>query len=138
MAAPTLRTASGNMPTSIKFIADTAAVLMKSITRKATSKVEELIGSTTQSVEGTMEYDRQLTFSFDGMVNAWSGFATQLTGTTVAASSDVPGWPATGTCHGFAGDTGSFIFRNPESRDTNTENMVALTFEIVHLPYNGY
>lgn len=137
MAAPAQQTAHGSHPT-LNIVVDTADVLMESFTRNAKRTEDLFIGAETKAVQRALYSDPQLEMPFEGYVAAWSGLAIRHPGSALTDSGDVPGWPATGTVHGFAGDTGSFIFKDPTSKGTREGKLIDLSFTILHLPFIGY
>lgn len=137
MAAPALQVAHGSHPT-LNIVVDTAAILMDSFTRNAKRTEDLFIGASTKCVERALYSDPQLEMPFAGFVTAWSGLATTHPGTALANSAAVPGWPATGGVHGFAGDTGSFIFKDVTSKGGREAKLIDISFTILHLPLIGY
>lgn len=137
MPSPAQQTAHGNFPT-LKIVVDTAAVLMESFGRNTKRDEDLFIGAGTHAVERALYSNPILEMPFEGKVAAWSGLAVQHAGSDAGDTTDVPGWPASGGVHGFAGDTGGFIFKDPSSKGTREGKLIDLSFTILHLPFLGY
>lgn len=135
MAAPEALLNWGSYP-EIQIVESTAAVLMDSISRQGKRDKEVFIGADTKGVERALYSNPVLEMDFSGYVAAWSGYAAEESGqdTTVG---DCPGWPAAGSLHGFAGDSGAFVFEDPKSDGTREGKLTNISFKIVHYPRMG-
>jgi|GEM_PF-7127001 len=137
MAAPTDIIASGSYP-RLNIVISTADVLMDSVTRSAKRTEDLFIGAVSKAVIMADYSNPVLELAFVGFVAAWSGFASQHPGTSVALA-DIPGWPSGSgaNVHGFDGSTGVFIFEEPKSSGKREQKLTDIDFNIKHYPFMG-
>lgn len=134
MAAPESLVNYGSYP-EINFVVSTADVLMDSHSRTASRDEDLFVDATSKGVTRALYSNPVLTMEFSGFVAAWSGWAISHPGARLAtASTDVPGWPASGGVFGFDASTGNFIQLDQKSDGTREGKLTNFSCTVKHFP----
>ena len=134
MPAPDSLVNYGSYP-ELNIVVSTADVLMDSHGRTASRDEDLFLGAASKGVERAMYSNPVLTLDYAGFVAAHSGWAVSHPGARLAtASTDVPGWPASGGVFGFDASTGNFIQLDQKSDGTREGKLINFSCVVKHFP----